>query len=209
MAVLSGSFSGRALDSRINAQSPTPGDFDESIVTGTFRLAIPDDYFNNDGFYAEISPPSHAFYILPSGSVRLTFDAAGQHVEFGDPQYEIGAAITLHGTGDGQAISLGADYFYPYWNAFLNLAGPANGWFDNLDLATLRPGPVDMAGSSAGFFAGRSFGAFVLIDQVSIDGYSVPEPPVGALMLAGVGGWLMFEAGARRRRSDQARQAQA
>lgn len=195
--ILGGRFSGTAANSRIDALSPTPGTIDGAAVTGTFRLAVPDDYFRSEAFYVALNPPHEAWYMVPSGAVALSFDTAGRHVEFGDPRYGIAASVGLEDSGSGQALTLGADFAYPYWNAFLTLAGPANGFFDGLDLAAVHPGPVNAAGASAGFFAGRDFGASVVIDRISVDGHSVPEPSAWEMILAGWGGLAGFRGGER------------
>lgn len=195
--VLSGSFSGSAVDSRINATSPTPGSFDGEVVTGAFRLDVPDDYFHSDIFYVALNPPTSAWYVLPAGTVTLSFDAAGQHVEFGDPSGIDMASVTLVNGPDGQQIILSTDINYSYWNADLTLAGPPGVFFEDLDLATLHPGFTSAAGSSAGFFAGRDFGAGVVIDRILLDGFAIPEPPTWGLLLAGLGGWVARTVGGR------------
>jgi hypothetical protein len=178
-AFISGTFSGIALHSRINATSPTPGNFDGAPVAGTFGIDMPAGI---PPYSAD--PPSGAFWV-GGMAVTLGFDAEGRHVEFTGQDESGPSFLTLWNDSGGQGAYITAGS-YPYWNAGLTLAGPG-GLFRDLDPATFDPRSVAAGWSSAWFFAGRDFGADVAITRIEFDGYSVPEPPPWLLMMVGPG----------------------
>lgn len=187
-APISGTFAGIAFASRINATSPNPGNFDGQTVTGTFWVDI-DNLPPPDA-----EEPGASFTVFDAGLMRITFSVPGQDTVVFDGS--IGAnAIFLQNTPGGQFVSLAPDFSFPYWFAGLDLVGDL---FDGVDPKTLRAGPVDVASSSAYFFADRSFGGALDLTSVQFDNVSeVAEPHAVALFMSA----LALAAWARRRGS--------
>ncbi|CAL1240794.1 PEP-CTERM sorting domain-containing protein [Candidatus Methylocalor cossyra] len=196
--VLSGSFSGIAEHSRM----PPNGNFDGSAVTGTFHIDIPDDYFAQGGSYSVDDTGTSALYNIPPGSLDVVFNAVGQSWDFdSEPCDYCDPTRPIQLTDDGtlQSVFFVAGDYSPSvsnYYASLRLAGPSGSLFNDLNLLTLHPGPVDLGQSSASFSTGRmySYGADVVITQLSFDGYSppppaVPEPATWTALLAGLGAW--------------------
>ena len=177
-AVVSGTFAGVAFGSRINAESPNPGNFDGQTVTGTFWLNT-----------SSLPPPNEqdaesSFTIFGPSLMKLTFSVPGQETAVFDGSAG-NNALDLTNNASGQAVSFLPDFSFPYWFASLTLFGSL---FDGVDPKTLRPGPVDLDASSASFFAGRSFGGSLDLTSVQFDAVSeVPEPETLGLLMAGLG----------------------
>lgn len=195
-APISGSFSGVAFGSRIDAMSPNPGNFDGATVTGTFWLdtsSLPPP---------DSQDPQTSFTVFGPSLLKLTFSVPGQATVVFD-----GAsgnnALYLTNNPNGQSVSFAADFSFPYWFASLDLAGPL---FDGVDPKTLKAGPVDLGASSASFFAGRSFGGSLELTSVQFDAVSeIAEPETPAIFMTA----LVLAAWARRRHVAQGRLAPA
>jgi hypothetical protein len=190
-APVSGTFSGIASGSRIDAMSPHPSNFDGATVTGTFWLdtsSLPPPYEQD---------ATSSFTIFSPLLMKLTFSVPGQAtVAFNGSDGE--NALYLTNDSTGQVTWLLPDFSYPYWHAVLYLAGPL---FDGVDPKTLRPGPVDLSESWANFFAGRNFGGSLDLTSVQFDAASeVPEPETLGLLMAGLGllAWMRRRVGQRR-----------
>ncbi len=174
----SGSFSGVANDSRYNATSSNPGNFDGVVVTGTFWL----DLSTLPPPYAE--EPDVTYTVLEPNQLKLSFSIPGHGTHVFDGEDAGSSLLEAMNGAAGQSITFAPDWTFPYWNARLVLAG---GLFDGMDASTLRPGVVDLAKSGAYFFAGRELGASLSLTEVRFDGVSaVPEPAAWAAMLAGL-----------------------
>lgn len=182
-AVIQGTFSGIAFNSRINAEAPWASNFDGQSVTGTFFF----DPYDQGEFWPVVRP----------GSLELVFYAAGQRVVFNSLN-EGGGLVNHSTTSDPQYIQMSPGALYPYYNASLLLAGPL---FSDDSLESLHAAPIDLENSWAYFFAGRSFGASVRLTSVSFDGVSVPEPPALALVAGGLSLLALFSRNRRYRRS--------
>ena len=173
--VVQGHFQGTAYDSRIDALSPTPRNFDGEVVTGTFR-------FDTTGLYPpEVNGPDYYFGFVAPGSLQLVFNTQGRTVAFGGD--ESGDAVTTEIGPFGPIVSLFPGYTYFYYFAGLILASPQ---VDGLGPATLRPGAFDLENSFAYFFAGRDFGASVQLTELVFETNQIPEPGSAWLMLLGL-----------------------
>lgn len=176
-APVSGTFSGVAYGSRIDALSPTPGNFDGATVTGTFWLDI-----------SSLPPPTEqdaesSFTIFGASLMKLTFSVPGQATVVFDGSSGDNA-LYLTSDANGKAIRFAPDFSSPYWFASLTLFGSL---FDGVDPKTLRAGPIDVSESSASFFAGRSFGGSLDLTSVQFDAVSeVAEPESAALLATGL-----------------------
>lgn len=185
-AVVSGTFQGIAFNSRIAATSPTPGDFDGSVVTGRFR-------FDSGGVLPPeddlpIPDSAHARWrYLQAGALQLAFEAVGEPAVFAADDGSWNAALFWNEPGN-QYIAFLPDQGNPYLHAELRLYGAL---FDGVDPGSVRAGPVDLATSYASFFYGRDFGADVRLTQVVLDGQAVPEP-AGMLLVATLLGALAW-----------------
>ena len=190
-APVSGTFSGVAYGSRINALSPSPGNFDGATVTGTFWLDT-----------SSLPPPTgqdaeSSFTIFGPSLMKLTFSVPGQDTVVFDGSTG-STALYLTNSASGQAVTFSPDFSFPYWFASLTLVGSL---FDGVDPKTLRPGPIDLDASSASFFAGRGFGGSLDLTSVQFDAVSeVPEPETLGLLMAGLGllAWMRRRVGRRR-----------
>lgn len=177
-APVSGTFSGVAYGSRIDALSPTPGNFDGATVTGTFWLDT-----------SSLPPPNSqdaesSFTIFDPLLMKLTFSVPGQATVVFDGSNG-NNALYLTNDVSGKAVTFSPDFSFPYWFASLTLFGSL---FDGVDPKTLRAGPVDISESSASFFAGRSFGGSLDLTSVQFDSVSeVAEPETMGLLMAGLG----------------------
>lgn len=182
---LGGTFSGYAINSRIDAQSPTPGSFDGAPVEGSFSFVLADDAVPFD------SGPDHVYFSDIAGAV-LTFSVVGQTVSF-PGSFGGFTPLTIDRQNGPPAISLSPNGG-PYYFAGLTLGGrTADGLVTGFDPSTFQAGPIDFSRTAASFFAGRSFGADVVVTRLQFDGFatqfapSVPEPEVWLLLLAGLG----------------------
>lgn len=174
--VVKGTFQGTAYASRIDATSPMPRDFDGEVVTGSFS-------FDTAGLLPpEANVPGFYWGFVQPGTLELVFTAAGQTAVFGR-MGEGGDAVFASNGADGPVAELYPGYLNPYYKASLQLAGPL---FDAVDLTTFRPDDVDLANSTAYFFAGREFGAMVALTEVNFVVRQIPEPASAWLVLAGL-----------------------
>lgn len=180
--VVSGRFEGIAFGSRINAMSPTPGNFDGETVTGSFR-------FDTAGLLppevGEPEPPDFRMRFVTKGALQLVFHAAGRTAVFG-VEPETGDAVVAENLAGQQAVELLADFTFFYHFASLRLAGPL---LDGVDLATFHAGPVALSDSYAHFFDSRDFGGSVELTQLSFDARAVPEPRTVLLAAAALAAW--------------------
>ncbi len=176
-ATFSGTFSGIAYGSRIEALGPNPSDFDGLTVTGTFWLDT-----------SSLPPPDSqdaesSFTVFPPALLKLTFSVPGQETVVFDGS-EGNNALYLANDSNGKAVTLSPDFSFPYWNATLQLAGS---FFDGVDPKTLRPAAMDLSASGASFFAGRDFGGALDLTSVQFNTVSaIPEPESTAMLLAGL-----------------------
>ena len=167
--VVTGNFQGIAQDSRIDAMSPNPGNFDGQLVTAKFRFDTA-GLIPRDG--TEPNAPNFVWSFLSTGSLELTFHAVGRVASFGATPESLNA-VSAEYIGGEPFFGFLADYIDPYHSASLYLGGAL---FEALDLSSFAPGPITIANSSAYFFDSRDFGASVALTLVTFDTLLVPEP---------------------------------
>lgn len=110
--------------------------------------------------------------------------------------------VTLRDDGTSQGISFSTLEFFEA--ATLDLRAMDGSLFSNFDLSTFNPAAIDPALSTARFNLPRFLGGMMQLEQIRFEGagVGVAEPPLLALLLAGLPALLL---GLRRRRALPAR----
>lgn len=177
--VVSGHFAGIANDAQFEFGLPPLATFNDAPVTGTFRLDT------DQVGQPDIVDPGFVAYRLPVGALVLSFTVLGHSYHYGNNTVD--SAATLAADPSGQGLMFGADFFGSLaQSASLSLGGAPGTFFDDLDLRTFHPGPVDLSLVDAYFRLAPDVGARVQVLQLSFDEVAAVSAP-GTLLLTVAG----------------------
>jgi hypothetical protein len=163
-----------------------PSVWEGSPVHGRFMVDVAvqpqDSYVEESGAIRYLAP----------GGVVISLNVFGHDMRFGDD--DSWSFISLSNAPGRQQVVLAANgAYHPYYHAALSLVGLPGAFVFGNDLDSFHAGPVDVAGSSFGYFADRYSGADIRLASVRFDAVAtpVPEPAVWITTLVGLGGLIV------------------